>query len=103
MFKTFALVFFVVRVVLPPLSMVVPGLVYGRVMPLKTYLITNALMASIYALQLMWCARLSQERPSLLFAAAAAGGAVLALQLAPRTAWPLHPRPAAAACHLHNN
>jgi hypothetical protein len=53
-FKLFALVFFIVRVVIPPFAMVGPGLVYGRVMPTKTYLITNALMMAIYSLQLMW-------------------------------------------------
>ncbi|GBF98957.1 ceramide synthase [Raphidocelis subcapitata] len=54
LFKLFAAVFLVVRVLLPPFSMIVPGLVYGRVLPGPTYVITNGLMLVIYSLQLMW-------------------------------------------------
>ena len=43
-----------VRVLLPPPSMLIPGIRYGRVLPVHTYLITNALMWSVYAMQLMW-------------------------------------------------
>lgn len=53
-FKLFAAVFLVVRVLLPPFSMIVPGLVYGRVLPTPTYMITNGLMLVIYSLQLIW-------------------------------------------------
>ncbi|KAI8474223.1 MAG: TLC domain-containing protein [Monoraphidium minutum] len=54
LFKAFALVFLVVRVILPPFAMIAPGLWYGTVMPTKTYLITNALMMFIYSLQIVW-------------------------------------------------
>lgn len=54
LFKAFALAFFVVRVLLPPFCMIIPGLYYGRVLPGRTYVVTNGLMLFIYALQLMW-------------------------------------------------
>jgi len=54
MFKLFALVFFIVRVALPPFTMLYPGIKYGRVLPAVTYCITNGLMFIVYALQLMW-------------------------------------------------
>jgi hypothetical protein len=54
LFKLFAAVFFVVRVALPPFTMLAPGVNYGRVLPRTTYLITNGLMFVVYFLQLMW-------------------------------------------------
>lgn len=55
LFKAFAAVFLVVRVVLPPFSMLMPGIVYGwQVLPLPTFCITNGLMLAIYSLQLIW-------------------------------------------------
>ena len=38
--------------------MLAPGVVYGRVLPRHTYLVTNGLMFAVYAMQLMWCAAL---------------------------------------------
>jgi hypothetical protein len=56
LFKLFAAVFLVCRIVLPPFCMLVPGIVYGRAarLPLATYLTTNGLMWAVYGLQLMW-------------------------------------------------
>ncbi|KIY95174.1 hypothetical protein MNEG_12789 [Monoraphidium neglectum] len=33
---------------------IAPGLWYGAVLPVRTYLITNSMMIFIYALQIMW-------------------------------------------------
>lgn len=52
--KGFALVFLICRVVLPPFSLIRPGLLDGRRMPLMSYYITNGLLLFIYSLQLFW-------------------------------------------------
>ncbi|KIZ03512.1 hypothetical protein MNEG_4442 [Monoraphidium neglectum] len=54
LFKLFALVFFVVRVVMPPPTMLYPGITHGRVLPTRMYYVTNGLMFVIYGLQIMW-------------------------------------------------
>lgn len=53
-FKAFALTFFLCRVVLPPFSLIKPGLLDGRQMPPMSYYITNGLLLFIYSLQLFW-------------------------------------------------
>jgi hypothetical protein len=60
LFKLFACVFLVCRVMLPPFCMLVPGIVYARAarMPLAMYLVTNGLMCSVYGLQLMWLSKI---------------------------------------------
>lgn len=52
--KGFALVFFACRVLLPPFSLIKPGLLDGRRMPLTPYYITNGMLLFIYSLQLFW-------------------------------------------------
>lgn len=52
--KSFALVFFSCRVVLPPFSLIKPGLLDGRRLPLTSYYITNGMLLFIYSLQLFW-------------------------------------------------
>jgi hypothetical protein len=52
--KLFAVTFFVCRVLLPPYSLIKPGLLDGRAMPLTSYYITNGLLLFIYSLQLFW-------------------------------------------------
>jgi hypothetical protein len=52
--KGFALVFFFCRVLLPPFSLIKPGLLDGRRLPLSSYYITNGLLLFIYSLQLFW-------------------------------------------------
>jgi ceramide synthetase len=57
-FKLFALVFAVARVFLPPFGLIYPGLTDGRVLPRTTYYITNALMLSVYSMQLFWFSKI---------------------------------------------
>lgn len=52
--KSFALVFFGCRVLLPPFSLIKPGLLDGRRMPLMSYYLTNGMLLFIYSLQLFW-------------------------------------------------
>lgn len=52
--KGFALVFFTCRVLLPPFSLIKPGLLDGRRLPVHSYCITNGMMLFIYSLQLFW-------------------------------------------------
>jgi hypothetical protein len=52
--KGFALVFFSCRVLMPPFSLIKPGLLDGRRMPLTSYYITNGMLLFIYSLQLFW-------------------------------------------------
>jgi hypothetical protein len=57
-FKSFALSFFLCRVLAPPFALIKPGLLDGRAMPLASYYITNGLLLFIYSLQLFWFAKI---------------------------------------------
>jgi ceramide synthetase len=58
LFKCFALVFFLVRIVLPPFVLIYPGLTLGRVLPPATFAITNGLLIAVCSIQLFWFAKI---------------------------------------------
>lgn len=58
LFKCFAAVFFLVRLVLPPFVLIYPGLTLGRVLPPATFYITNGLLIAVCSIQLFWFAKI---------------------------------------------